>query len=262
MLSSSSALRVVIPARYGSERFPGKPLIDLCGKPMVVRVYESVRAALPTTDTIVATDDARIASVLDEEKIPRMLTRADHESGSDRVAEVARKCQWSGQDILINVQGDEPLIPIELISAFARFCESKSDLSMATLAVPFKTTAQIQDPHAVKLILNSQDRAAAFSRAALPFNRDLPESQWPLEDYLRHVGIYAYRNSELQRLTRTPPCMLERAEKLEQLRALWLGIPIDVLRWNEPPPNGVDTPEDIARIIHSIKKKKGDECRS
>jgi len=255
MPSSDAELRVVIPARYGSSRLPGKPLVDLGGKPMVVRVYEAVRSALPRQDIVVAVDDARIVSVLNGYDIPVVLTRADHESGTDRTAEVARLRQWNARDILLNVQGDEPLIPADVLQAFAAFCESRAHMSMATLAVPLEAPEQIHDPNIVKLTLDVNDRAITFSRAALPFNRDLPLSQWLLQDYLRHVGIYAYRNAVLQHLTAMPPCTLERIEKLEQLRAQWLGIPIDVLRWHTSPPHGVDTPEDAARVAQIFQER-------
>lgn len=254
MQSNNFALRVVIPARFGSSRLPGKPLIDLAGKPMIVRVFEAVRAALPSVDIVVAVDDVRIQSILQWQSIPVALTSADHGSGTDRVAEVARMHQWNENDIILNVQGDEPLIPNDLLSAFARFCLERKGLTMATLAVPLDDATQIHDPNIVKLTVDFKGRAIAFSRAAIPFNRDLPPRAWPLSDYLRHVGIYAYQNDVLQRLTTTPPCSLEISEKLEQLRAQWLGISIDVMRWHTSPPHGVDTPADAMRVAELFKE--------
>lgn len=248
LFSDAASLRVVIPARYGSTRLPGKPLLDLAGKPMVVWVYEAVKAALADVDIVVAIDDARIATVLRTHGIQAVMTDAGHESGTDRAAEVARLLRWADQDIVVNVQGDEPLIPADLLRAFGGFCVGRAEFSMATVAVPMDRLAQIRDPNVVKLVLNSSGDAIMFSRSPLPFNRDLPLDAWPLADYSRHVGIYAYRVDVLQRLTSTPPCTLERTERLEQLRALWLGVPIRVMRWHCSPPHGVDTPEDVVRV--------------
>lgn len=244
---SNAKLRVVIPARYGSSRLPGKPLVDLAGKPMIVRVYEAVSSALRNVDIVVAVDDERIMLVLNERGIPAVMTRSDHESGTDRAAEVAVQKRWNDEDIIINVQGDEPLIPVSLLQSFADFCGHSKDLSMATLAVPLDTVEQLHDPNVVKLTLTANDHALAFSRSAIPFCRDLPVADWPYQGFLRHIGIYAYRCSVLQRLTTTPPCALEKLEKLEQLRAQWLEIKIKVMKWQVAPPHGVDTPEDAAR---------------
>lgn len=248
MPSSEFALRIVIPARYGSSRLPGKPLIPLAGKPMVVRVYEVVQAALPEADIVVATDDERVVSALAQHHILGVMTDAGHESGTDRAAEIARLRQWPAHDVVLNVQGDEPLIPIELLQAFAGFCAERKDFRMGTIAVPMEDLSQIRNPNVVKLTMNVAGDAIIFSRAPIPFNRDLPAGSWPMSDYFRHVGIYAYRNDVLQRLTGTSPCRLEQVEKLEQLRALWLGIPIHVMQWHAAPPHGVDTPEDAVRV--------------
>ena len=248
MPSNESRLRVVIPARYGSSRLPGKPLIHLGGKPMVVRVYEVVRSALPEADIVVATDDERVMAALAEHQVPGVMTDAGHESGTDRAAEIARLRHWPAHDVVLNVQGDEPLVPADLLQAFASFC-AKSEFSMGTIAVPLEDLSQIQNPNVVKLTMNAAGDAIVFSRAPIPFNRDLPSGSWPMSDYLRHVGIYAYRNDVLQRLTGTSPCRLEQIEKLEQLRALWLGISVHVMRWYTSPPHGVDTPEDVTRVI-------------
>ncbi len=249
----SRSIRVVIPARFGSSRLPGKPLVDLAGKPMVVRVYEAVRSALADVDITVAADDSRIADVLNEYAVPNVSTRPDHDSGTDRIAEVARFKGWSDDDIVINVQGDEPLVPMELLRAFSAFLRERETLSMATIAVPVESYEQLDDPNLVKLVTNAAGEAMLFSRAAIPFNRDLKKADWPLVEYLRHVGIYGYRNAVLQRLTDTPPCSLERSERLEQLRALWLGIPISVMRWHVSPPHGVDTLDDVSRVSAILK---------
>lgn len=256
MQSLYAGIRVVIPARYGSSRLPGKPLIDLAGKPLVVRVHEVVRAAIPHAEIVVAVDDNRISDALAQWEIPVMMTDPGHESGTDRVAEVARALSWNSESIIINVQGDEPLVPAALLQSFAAFCVDHAQLTMATVAVPLETVDQLHDPNIVKLCINARDNAITFSRAGIPFHRDLPLNTWPLDGSLRHVGLYAYRNDILQKLTAAEPCSLERAEKLEQLRALWLGIPINVMRWHESPPHGVDTSEDAARVDRLFRDRQ------
>jgi 3-deoxy-manno-octulosonate cytidylyltransferase (CMP-KDO synthetase) len=256
MTFSDASLRVVIPARYGSSRLPGKPLVDLAGKPMVVRVYEAVRSALPHADTVVAVDDRRILDVMNCCRIPVVMTDMNHESGTDRAAEVAQRLRWRDQDIVINVQGDEPLIPADLLQAFAMFCFRKENFVMGTVAVPIDSSAQVHDPNVVKLTMNAEGEAITFSRWPIPFNRELPFDAWDPGDYLRHIGIYAYRTDALLKITRALPCAIERIEKLEQLRALWLGIPIHVLCWNQSPPQGVDTPQDVARVIAVLNGEK------
>lgn len=243
-----SRLRVVIPARYSSSRLPGKPLLDLGGEPMIVRVFERVSEALPSVEVVVATDDERIKEVLDIRDIPCLMTSADHESGTDRIEEVAARMGWDATDILINVQGDEPLVPIELLLAFAQFCAGDPRFEMGTISVPIDNRVHIHDPNVVKLTVDSNGRAITFSRSAVPYCRDVASDDWPLSAFLRHVGIYAYRRSTLGRITAEPACGLERLEKLEQLRALWLGIDIKVLAWDVGPPHGVDTQQDAERV--------------
>jgi len=237
---------VVIPARFGSTRLPGKPLIDLAGEPMIVRVYAAVRAALPlTVDIVVATDDERIVGSLEAYRIPVRMTDPEHQSGTDRCAQVARELGWNPDDLVVNVQGDEPLVPQPLLASFAQFCTDVQTFDMATVAVPLTEVSHLTDPNVVKLVVGAQGQAIVFSRSAIPFCRDLPQDEWPLSAYLRHVGIYAYRCSAL---SETPSCELEQLERLEQMRAIWLGMPIRVFKWPEPPPPGVDTKEDVARV--------------
>lgn len=256
MQSSNPRLRVVIPARYGSSRLPGKPLVDLAGKPMIVRVYEAVSAALDDADIVVALDDERIQAVLLQHGISSgVMTDVGHESGTDRTAEVARKLGWADTDIIINVQGDEPLVPSDLLRSFAEFCRKSENFSMGTVSVPIENIEQLHDPNVVKLMVDIKDRAITFSRWAVPFNRELPPEQWQLKDYLRHIGIYAYRTGILEQITATSPCRIERIERLEQLRALWLGIPINVLRWGCSHPQGVDTGQDVERVIALLDKR-------
>lgn len=251
------ALRIVIPARYGSTRLPGKPLIDLGGEPMIARVHARVRRALPGHEIVVATDDVRIADALGGGEIRVVMTATAHESGTDRAAEVGRALGWLPDDIVINVQGDEPLVPLALLREFASFCERAEDFQLATVACPVREAEQIDDPNIVKVVTDHRQRALYFSRAAIPFCRDgRPEA--PEGEFLRHIGIYGYRHSALQRLAGSSPCALEALEKLEQLRALWLGLPIHVMHWPEVPPAGVDTPNDVERIL-SLLKRQGHE---
>ncbi|MDE1167882.1 MAG: 3-deoxy-manno-octulosonate cytidylyltransferase [Pseudomonas sp.] len=239
---------VVIPARYGSSRLPAKPLLDLVGLPMIVRVFNRVRSTLPDTDVVVAIDDQRIATVLEQHGVPYVLTAPEHPSGTDRIAEVARIRQWPGEDIIINVQGDEPLVPASLLSAFSALCRTADDLQMASIVAPLTTVDEVDNPNIVKVALDQHDRAIFFSRSAIPFCRELPKGEWPLAAYHRHIGIYAYRCSVLRALTQAPVGELEGLEKLEQLRALWLGYSIRMLKWPTQVPHGVDTPQDAERV--------------
>lgn len=243
-----SKLKVVIPARYKSTRLPGKPLLDLMGKPMVVCVAERVQTALPQADVWVATDDQRIVDVVHQLGIQVAMTRADHASGTDRTAEMAAALAWPDDSMIINVQGDEPLIDPVLLQQFADFCTQQAAFRMASVMVDIASLDEVQNPNVVKLVVDANGHALYFSRSPVPFIRDLEASQWPLQAFYRHVGIYAYRLKELKQLSATPPCALEQWEKLEQLRALWLGIPIAMMHWQGPLHAGIDAPEDIARV--------------
>ncbi|NHV28092.1 3-deoxy-manno-octulosonate cytidylyltransferase [Burkholderia sp. D-99] len=262
--NSRRPVRVVIPARYGSARLPGKPLVDLDGEPMIVRVHARVRRALPDTDIVVAIDDARIADVLDARGIRFAMTDTGHASGTDRAAEVARVSGWPDTDAVLNVQGDEPLVPTALLKAFAGFCGAAPDLGVATVACPVGEAALLDEPAIVKLVVDRRSRALYFSRAAIPFCRDgRPAGAGGSNGsnggvFLRHIGLYGYANATLQALASAAPCELEHLERLEQLRALWLGIPIDVMRWPDTPPAGIDTPDDVARVVSLLKRQTHD----
>lgn len=252
MPSSDRALRVVIPARLHSQRLPEKPLIDLGGKPMIVRVFEAVRKGFGGHDIVVAVDDLRIMAVLDAYQIPGTMTSPFCKSGTDRVAEVARVRMWRPDDIVVNVQGDEPLVPPDLLSAFADFCLKRAEFTMATVSVPVNELREITDPNVVKLTVDAEGSAISFSRSPVPFDRDHEPEAWDPANYRRHLGIYAYRSDVLQRLSATPPCAIEQVESLEQLRALWLRIPIHVMDWHSAPPGGVDTAQDVKRVTAYI----------
>lgn len=243
--------QVVIPARYASTRLPGKPLVDIAGLPMVERVR---RQALESgaEKVLVATDDARVEQAIKDFGGEVCMTSADHPSGTDRLAEVARQQGWGDDEIVVNVQGDEPLIPPALIRKVAEDLDAHEVAGMATLASPIHTAGELFDPHTVKVVLDQQGFALYFSRASIPWDRDafaisteaLPESM----AHYRHVGMYAYRAGFLNHYSSLAPCDMEKAESLEQLRALWHGVKIHVVVIKEAPGHGVDTAQDLDRV--------------
>lgn len=242
----------VIPARYASTRFPGKPLIDLFGKPMIVRVAE--RAALSSaTRVIVATDDARIANACRAVNLDVAMTRADHSTGTDRLSEVVTALGLDDHTIVVNVQGDEPNIPPSAIDAVAAMLDADPTAAMATLCHPIHDIADVTNPNVVKCIVGEGGNALYFSRAPVPFARDawaagmsaVPQG---LPVY-RHIGLYAYRASFLRAFPNLSVPAIERHEALEQLRALAHGYRIRVAVVNDPLPPGIDTPEDYARLL-------------
>ena len=241
---------VVIPARLGSTRLPRKPLADICGKPMVVRVAEQAKKSLAQS-VVVATDSTEIQAACDQHRIECLLTSPDHSTGTDRLAEVAQLLKLPNNALVVNVQGDEPLIPPELINEVANTLADHHECSISTVAVPIQDDAEIQNPNVVKVVLNRSGEALYFSRASIPFVRDTENTK--NISYLRHLGIYAYRADFLQAYTRLEPAPPEQAEALEQLRALWNGYRIAVHVTREAPPAGVDTPEDLERVRSLFK---------
>ena len=234
----------IIPARYASTRFPGKPLHLIAGKPLIQRVVERCKLAQSLSEVIVATDDARIQDVA--QTFCRVeMTRADHPSGSDRIAEAAARCDC---DAVVNIQGDEPLMDPGLIDAVAA---ALANNEMSTAATPVKNPAEYENPNVVKVVVNTAGRALYFSRRTIPFVRDAASrsvsEQLAAFPFLKHLGIYGYRRETLLRLVKFPISPLEAAEKLEQLRALENGIQIAVVRVGYDSV-GVDTPEDAARV--------------
>jgi 3-deoxy-manno-octulosonate cytidylyltransferase (CMP-KDO synthetase) len=233
---------VVIPARLASSRLERKALADLGGKPMVVRVAE--RAAKSKAKLIfVATDAVEIESVCQAAGLNVLMTRADHPSGTDRIAEVASRLGLDDEALIVNVQGDEPLIPVELINQVADTLAANSECVMSTAAVAIQNAAEITNPNAVKVVLNQRHEALYFSRAAVPYDRTQSSPT-----YYRHIGIYAYRVGFLKKYAQLSSSPLEVAESLEQLRVLWHGYRIAVHLASVLPPAGVDTPEDLARV--------------
>ena len=239
---------VVIPARLGSTRLPRKPLADIHGKPMVIRVAERAMQSAAHS-VIVATDSPEIQAVCDEHRIECLLTRDDHPTGTDRIAEIAQQLKLPNNALVVHVQGDEPLIPPELINQVAQALADNPSCAISTVAVVITDLTEIQNPNVVKVVLNRSNEAMYFSRSAIPFVRD-PKTTTTTE-YLRHLGIYAYRAEFLQAYTRLDPAPPEQAESLEQLRALWNGYRIQVHIASEAPPAGVDTQEDLERIRSS-----------
>lgn len=234
----------IIPARYASTRFPGKPLAHIAGKPLIQHVVERCRQAATLQEVIVATDDPRIAAVA--RALARVeMTRAEHPSGTDRIAEVAARCPCEG---VVNIQGDEPLIAPAVIDAVA---SALAHHEMATAASPLRTAEEYDNPNVVKVVTDAAGRALYFSRRTIPYLRDAANrpaaEQVTTFPFLKHLGIYGYRRETLLRLVRLPVSPLEQAEKLEQLRALEHGIPIAVVRVDYDSV-GVDVPADVDRV--------------
>ncbi len=238
----SDGFIAVIPARYASTRLPGKPLRTIAGKPMIEWVYRQA-AQSGAREVIVATDDDRIAAVCRAFGAAVELTSPEHASGTDRIAEVARRFEWHDDQIVVNVQGDEPLISPLAIAQTARLLGWHPEAAIATLAAPLDGPEQFADPNFAKVVTDRHGFALYFSRAPIPWPRDggTPAAQ-------RHIGLYAYRAGSLRTISAAAPCALELIERLEQLRALWLGLKIVVAPAVEPPSPHVDTEEDLAKI--------------
>nr|WP_288358436.1 3-deoxy-manno-octulosonate cytidylyltransferase [uncultured Pseudomonas sp.] len=247
----SNAFTVVIPARYASTRLPGKPLQDIAGKPMVQHVWEQACKS-GATQVVVATDDARIVEACKGFGAQVLLTRVDHNSGTDRLAEVAAALGLAADAIVVNVQGDEPLVPPSIIDQVAANLAGNPQAGIATLAEPIEDLAALFNPNVVKVASDLNGLALTFSRAPLPWARDAfaaDRDALPADvPYRRHIGIYAYRAGFLQDFVAWGPCWLENTECLEQLRALWHGVRIHVADALEAPPAGVDTREDLDRV--------------
>lgn len=249
---------VVIPARFASTRLPGKPLLDIAGKPMVIHVADRARQS-GATEVIIATDHANILSAAKVHGHTAVMTRADHASGTDRLAEVAALKGLDGDAIVVNVQGDEPLIAPELIGGVARQLAAHKDAAIATACCPLTDAAQMANPNVVKVVCDKAGYALYFSRAPIPFARDafangiaaLP-SGLPA---FRHIGIYAYRARFLSEYAKLAPAAVEQAEALEQLRALWHGYRISVMVTPEAPHAGVDTATDLEHVRKLLKSR-------
>jgi len=246
----SDPLVLAIPARYNSTRLPGKPLQLLRGQPLIQHVVERAKQ-LEGASVIVATDDSRVAEVASKLGVLVVITRNDHETGSDRLAEVAELCGWTEETRVVNLQGDEPLMPLSCLATVIEALDSDPDASVATLATPIRSIEEAFDPSCVKVVLDNSRRALYFSRAPIPWFRD----EWtrtpralPNRPMFRHIGLYAYRARALRAFARLPRMPLEDAECLEQLRLLEHGFRISVRIAPEHVPPGVDTPADLLRV--------------
>lgn len=244
---------VIIPARYGSSRFPGKPLADIKGQPMVRHVVDRAREA-GAADVIVATDNTDIAdAVTGHAQV--CMTAATHNSGTERLAEVVAARQLAPDTIVVNVQGDEPFVPAANIRQVATNLAQHPQVAMATLATPFTRAEDIANPNMVKVVANAHGEALYFSRSAMPYDRAAMLEKTQAVDpqhYLRHIGLYAYRASYIQQYVAYPATILEQLESLEQLRALWYGDKIHIEVAAAPPPVGIDTPDDLSALLDTL----------
>jgi 3-deoxy-manno-octulosonate cytidylyltransferase (CMP-KDO synthetase) len=244
------SFRVVIPARYASTRLPGKPLLSIAGKPMIEHVWRRARET-GATEVLIATDDVRIHDVAVGFGADVVMTAAHHLSGTDRLAEVVSLRRWAAEDIVVNVQGDEPLLPPAAVAQVAALLAAEPSAGMATLMTPIDSEADFRDPNIVKVVTDLHRRALYFSRAPVPWPRDGADSvaaggRW------RHIGLYAYRVGALGKLAAWSPTPLELTEKLEQLRALENGMNIAIAPAVEAPGPGVDTPHDLERVAQLL----------
>ncbi len=245
------AFSVIIPARFASTRLPGKPLLDIAGKPMIQRVYEQACLS-EARQVVIATDDQRIADVANRFGAQVCLTSEDHPSGTDRLQEVVKRQGYYADDIVVNVQGDEPLIPPRIINQVAHNLAAEPLASIATLSEQIHEVETLLNPNVVKVVADRNGRALYFSRAPIPWPRDefaaQPDQMPSTGSYQRHIGIYAYRVKLLNDFVDWPPCALEQTECLEQLRAMWNGAYIHVAQADETLPGGVDTQQDLERM--------------
>lgn len=251
----STDFKIVIPARYDSNRFPGKPLADIHGKPMIQRVYENAIKS-DASEVIIATDSIEIGQKAEAFGAVVCMTSTQHTSGTERIGEVAEKNAWDNDVVVVNLQGDEPLTPIEVINQVANNLIEHSEADCATLCTPVHSIAEARDPNIVKVVMDANGLALYFSRAMIPFHRDADCDVGGDElPYFRHIGMYAYRTSLLRKFHTLPECALEKIEKLEQLRLMWNGYRIHVAEAISVPGHGVDTPEDLEKVKANMNPK-------
>lgn len=251
-----SHFKVVIPARYGSSRLPGKPLLPLAGKPMILHVCDRAREA-GAEEVIVATDHEEIRACVEDYGVCALMTRKEHRNGTERIAEVCEVQGWSDSDIVVNVQGDEPLVPAILIRRLAAALRYNTVTRVATLATVIDSPEELFDPNAVKVVVDHGGYALYFSRAPIPWDRDrFSPGQKPrslVADYKRHIGMYAYSVDFLNRYKGWSVSDLEQVESLEQLRILWHGERILVIGIDTAPEAGVDTRDDLVRVEQALR---------
>ncbi len=245
---------IIIPARYDSTRLPGKPLRDIAGKPLLQRVYELARTA-GASRTIIATDDDRIASAASAFGAETCMTSSAHRSGTERIAEVVQGLGLDQDELVVNLQGDEPLMPTGLPAQVAATLRAHPEAAVATAMYPIEEEATLRDPNCVKVVCDQRGYALYFSRAPLPWGARFEAGAAGARAY-RHIGIYAYRAGFLRRYSAWMPCALEQIERLEQLRVLWYGERIAACESKEPPGPGVDTPADLERVRQIFEKRE------
>lgn len=252
-----SAYHIVIPARYASERLPGKVLLDLAGKPLLQHVWERACESAAKS-VVIATDDELIVRAVEAFGAQVVLTRSDHQSGSDRIAECAAKLGWPDEQLVVNLQGDEPLMPSACLDQVAALLDQRVDCEVASLYWPITEAAEVQNPNAVKVVTDSQNRALYFSRSAIPFARSYGSIAAAITagvEWKRHLGLYAYRLAALRRYTACAPTPLESSERLEQLRIMEQGGRIAMAAACEFIPAGIDTADDLDRVRVLIESK-------
>jgi 3-deoxy-manno-octulosonate cytidylyltransferase (CMP-KDO synthetase) len=251
-------IHVVIPARYSAARLPGKPLLAVGDRPLIQWVWQCARAS-EAASVIIATDDARVRDVALGFGADCLMTSPQHASGTDRIAEVVRTKGFAADDIVVNLQGDEPMMPARVVNEVAAALHSQPHIDIATAVAPIHTLAEFLDPNCVKALRGGDGSALYFSRAPVPWPRDSVAGGRPTQfaGAWRHVGIYAYRVRSLLRFSAWPPTPLEEAEKLEQLRALEHGMKIHLVTLAEAPPAGVDTPQDLERVRAGVAAVSG-----
>ncbi|GMR16454.1 MAG: 3-deoxy-manno-octulosonate cytidylyltransferase [Gammaproteobacteria bacterium] len=251
------SFRIVIPARFASSRLPGKPLRDICGKPMIAHVIERAKLS-KAEEVIVATDSKEIADAISDLDVRVCLTREDHQSGTERLSEVIEQLGFDDEQILINLQGDEPMMPPVCLNQVGQALEDDSHVKMATLCTPLTDIDELFDPHAVKVVRDINDFALYFTRSAVPWSRDCfneePRKMPKNQDYQRHIGLYGYRAGFIRQYLDWQSSDIEKTESLEQLRVLYYGEKIKVITAEIPPGPGVDTIEDLNRVCELLAK--------
>jgi len=263
-MTNKANFKIVIPARYASSRLPGKPLKIIAGKPMIQHTYERALQS-QATEVVIATDDQRIIDVAGQFTDDIVMTSADHASGTERLAEVLALKNWDDRSIIVNVQGDEPLVSPVHIDLVAEALKNNTKAGMATLATPISTLEEVFDANIVKVVMDNQGYALYFSRAVIPWARDsFTMSSFEQQDikslmddanWYRHIGMYAYRGTALKQYMTLKPCMLEKTESLEQLRVLYNGIGIHVSIVHDQPGHGVDVEADLEKVELLLKQK-------
>jgi len=250
------SFRIVIPARFASTRLPGKPLRDICGKPMIARVIEQAQKS-DAEEVIVATDSNEIADAIADLDIRVCITDENHQSGTERLSEVIEQLGFDDEQILINLQGDEPMMPPVCLNQLGHALEKDDELKMATLCTPLTDIEELFDPHAVKVVRDINDFALYFTRAAVPWSRDCfneaPREMPSQQEYQRHIGLYGYRAGFIRQYLDWQSSDIEKTESLEQLRVLYYGERIKVITAEIPPGPGVDTVDDLNRVCELLK---------